>query len=38
VIVEITCNNTRTLDPKKAVFAAVADNLTAAPACSARTW
>lgn len=30
-IVQITCNDTRTLDQKKALFAAIADNLAANP-------
>lgn len=31
VIIEITANNTRTLDQKKALFAAIADNLASKP-------
>lgn len=30
-IVQITCNDTRTVDQKKALFAAIADNLAANP-------
>jgi len=30
-IIQITCNDTRTLDQKKALFAAIADNLAASP-------
>ncbi len=30
-IIQITCNDTRTLDLKKALFAAIADNLAANP-------
>ena len=31
MIIQITCNDTRTLDQKKALFAAIADNLTRSP-------
>jgi 4-oxalocrotonate tautomerase len=31
VVIQITCNNTRTIDQKKALFAAIADNLTHKP-------
>lgn len=31
VIIQITCNDTRTLDQKKALFAAIADNLAENP-------
>lgn len=30
-IIQITCNDTRTLEQKKALFAAIADNLAAGP-------
>jgi 4-oxalocrotonate tautomerase len=31
VIIQITCNDTRTIDQKKALFAAIADNLAKKP-------
>ncbi len=31
VIIQITCNDTRTIDQKKALFAAIADNLAQRP-------
>jgi len=31
VVIQITCNDTRTLDQKKALYAALADNLAASP-------
>ncbi len=31
VIIQITCNDTRTIDQKKALFAAIADNLAQEP-------
>ena len=31
VIIQITCNDTRTIDQKQALFAAIADNLNTKP-------